>query len=47
MPLLALDVWEHSYYREHGPDRAAYIAKFMQNIEWEGINEKFEEKVHQ
>lgn len=47
VPLLVLDVWEHSYYREHGPDRITYITRFMQNIDWERINEKFEEKVPQ
>ncbi len=33
-PLLVLDVYEHAYYHKFGPDRAAYIQAFMDNIDW-------------
>ncbi|MEI6462432.1 MAG: Fe-Mn family superoxide dismutase [bacterium] len=36
--IIALDVFEHAYYKDYGPDRAGYIAKFMASLDWENIN---------
>jgi|SRR3989344_1857447 len=41
MPLLALDVFEHAYYHDYGPDRAKYIDEFLKNINWKAVEEKF------
>ncbi|MCL4383123.1 MAG: superoxide dismutase [Candidatus Marsarchaeota archaeon] len=41
IPLIALDVFEHAYYHKFGPDRAAYIAEFINNIDWKKVNETF------
>lgn len=33
-PLLALDMYEHSYHMDYGAKAAAYVDAFMQNISW-------------
>ena len=38
--LLALDLWEHSYYIDHQNRRAAYVATFLEElVSWELANE--------
>jgi Fe-Mn family superoxide dismutase len=34
-PILALDMYEHSYHMDYGTKAAAYVDAFMQNISWE------------
>ncbi|MFP4230207.1 MAG: superoxide dismutase [Candidatus Nanohaloarchaea archaeon] len=41
-PVLALDVWEHSYYHDYGPDRAEFIDGFFKLIDWEEAGERFQ-----
>ena len=36
-PILALDMYEHSYHMDFGTDAKAYVAAFMQNIDWDGV----------
>jgi Fe-Mn family superoxide dismutase len=33
-PLLALDMYEHSYHIDYGAQAAAYVDAFMENIGW-------------
>lgn len=33
VPIMALDVWEHAYHRQHGSNRAAYVESW-----WEVLN---------
>ena len=33
-PLLALDMYEHSYHMDYGAKAAAYVEAFMRNIHW-------------
>ena len=33
-PILALDMYEHSYHIDYGARAAAYVDAFMQNINW-------------
>jgi len=40
-PVLALDVWEHSYYHDYGPDRSEFIEGFFDVVDWEFSEEKF------
>lgn len=35
--LIACDVFEHAYYRDYGPDRAGYLNKFVENIDWKEV----------
>jgi len=44
-PILALDVWEHSYYYQYGPDRGAFVDAFFEVIDWETPAEEFEKSV--
>src|SRR5437879_4459702 len=35
VPILALDMYEHSYHLDYGARAAAYVDAVMQNIDWE------------
>src|SRR5262249_21071342 len=37
-PLLALDMYEHSYHLDYGAAAAKYVDAFMQNIKWEHVS---------
>ena len=37
-PILALDMYEHSYHMDYGAKAAAYVDAFMQNINWENAS---------
>ena len=39
IPLIALDVWEHSYYIDTRNDRVKYITNFWNVINWDFVNE--------
>ncbi|MBA3584896.1 MAG: superoxide dismutase, partial [Gemmatimonadetes bacterium] len=41
LPILPLDVWEHAYYYDQGPNRAAYVEAFLQNLNWKAIDEYY------
>jgi Fe-Mn family superoxide dismutase len=36
-PILALDMYEHSYHFDHGAQAAAYVDAFMAAINWPNI----------
>ncbi len=36
-PILALDMYEHSYHIDYGAKAAAYVDAFMQNIDWQKV----------
>lgn len=36
-PVLALDMYEHSYHMDFGANAKAYVAAFMDNIDWDGV----------
>jgi Fe-Mn family superoxide dismutase len=42
IPLLALDMYEHSYHIDFGAKAAAYVDAFMQNIRWESVVARYE-----
>jgi Fe-Mn family superoxide dismutase len=42
VPLLALDVYEHAYYVDYGPKRAAYIDAFFENLNWDVVSKRLE-----
>ncbi len=41
MPVLALDMYEHSYHIDFGSNAAAYVDAFMANIAWPRIAARF------
>lgn len=40
-PILALDMYEHSYHMDYGAKAALYVDAFMQNINWEKVAENY------
>ncbi len=42
-PVLALDVWEHSYYHDYGPKRGDFIDSFFDVVNWENVEENYTE----
>ena len=43
MPLLVLDMYEHSYQMDYGAAAAKYVDAFMQNVNWDEVNRRIEE----
>lgn len=44
-PVLALDVWEHSYYYDYGPDRGSFIDAFFDVVNWDSAEEEYQKCV--
>ncbi|MBI2313350.1 MAG: superoxide dismutase [Betaproteobacteria bacterium] len=42
-PILALDMYEHSYHMDYGAKAAAYVDVYMRNINWENISRRYKE----
>jgi len=40
VPVLVLDTYEHAYMIDYGVKRAPYIEAFMNNIDWDVVNER-------
>ena len=40
-PLLAVDVWEHAYYHDYGPDREAYLQSWLRLVDWGAVEAAF------
>ncbi len=44
-PILALDMYEHAYHVDFGPNAGAYVDTFMGNIEWDHVASRFSDAV--
>lgn len=42
VPLLVLDMYEHSYHIDYGSAAAKYVEAFMQNVNWDEVNRRVE-----
>lgn len=42
IPLLALDVFEHAYYKDYGPERGKYVEAYLSNVDWKKVNARHE-----
>ena len=42
VPILGLDMWEHSYYLQYQNNRPAYVKNFFHVINWQAVNENLE-----
>ncbi|WP_416831436.1 MAG: superoxide dismutase [Erythrobacter sp.] len=40
-PLIALDMYEHSYHMDYGSAAARYVDAFMANLDWEVIDARY------
>jgi Fe-Mn family superoxide dismutase len=41
IPILALDVYEHSYMIDYGIDRGKYLEAFVNNLQWDVVARRF------
>ncbi len=41
-PVLALDVWEHSYYHDYGPARGDFIDAFFEVVNWDSVADNYD-----
>ncbi|HIG19614.1 MAG: superoxide dismutase [Methanobacteriota archaeon] len=41
-PILAVDVWEHAYYKKFGPARGDYLASWWNVVNWDTVNELYQ-----
>jgi len=46
IPVIALDVWEHSYFPDYFTDKAKYIKAMMVEFDWKVIETRFESTEH-
>ncbi|WP_374569451.1 Fe-Mn family superoxide dismutase [Ideonella sp.] len=47
IPILALDMYEHSYHMDFGAAAGAYVDAFMENIDWAKVYERYQTAVEQ
>ena len=40
-PIVVMDCWEHSYYRDYLSDRKTYVYGMMKELDWKEIDERF------
>lgn len=45
IPILAIDMYEHAYALDFGPNAASYVATFMRNIDWAATQGRYEDAV--
>ena len=43
VPILALDMYEHSYHIDFGANAKAYVDAFMRNIDWQAVEGRYED----
>ena len=45
---VAVDCWEHSYYKDYLKDRKSYLYAMMKELNWSKIEERFKtaERIH-
>lgn len=46
IPILALDMYEHSYHMDFGAAAGSYVDAFMDNIDWAPVYERYQLAVH-
>jgi Fe-Mn family superoxide dismutase len=46
VPLLALDMYEHSYHLDFGANAAGYVDVFMERVDWSQVYARYQAAVH-
>ena len=41
VPLLVLDMYEHSFQMDYGAAAAKYVDAYMRNVNWETVDKRF------
>jgi superoxide dismutase, Fe-Mn family len=41
VPVLALDMYEHSFHIDFGADAKAYVDAFMRNVDWQAVERRY------
>lgn len=44
IPMLVLDMWEHSYYLQYKTQKSDYIQNWWNIVNWNVVNKRFQEK---
>jgi superoxide dismutase, Fe-Mn family len=47
LPILALDMYEHSYHMDYGANAEGYVDAFMRNIDWDKANARYSHAIAQ
>jgi len=42
IPVIVVDCWEHTYYRDYLKDRKSYVFAMMRELNWDKIEERFD-----
>jgi Fe-Mn family superoxide dismutase len=45
VPILALDMYEHSYHIDFGANAKAYVDTFMRNIDWPAVEGRYQDAI--
>jgi Fe-Mn family superoxide dismutase len=43
VPILALDMYEHSYHMDFGADAKAYVETFLRNMDWPALERRYQD----
>ncbi len=43
VPILALDMYEHAYHMDFGANAKAYVDTFMRNVDWQALEQRYED----
>lgn len=43
VPILALDMYEHAYHMDFGANARAYVDTFMRNVDWRGLEVRYDD----
>jgi Fe-Mn family superoxide dismutase len=43
IPILALDMYEHAYHLDFGANAKAYVDTFLRNVDWPGVDGRYED----
>ncbi len=44
-PLVALDMYEHSYHMNYGTAAAKYVDAFMRHLDWDVVDQRFRQAI--